>query len=574
MTRRVARYGRREFLVRTGLVGAAVALVDVPSFLDAAPGDAATLAQLAPILDALSTDTINGLVAFVVPGPDAYSVAQGVSDTAPGGIDANGTGFLLSALDFFYPVPQEPLRLLVQSLETGLNNNLPPLSGVSLLSAQPALIEQLDLALGALLNQQGAVPLSLVVALLLNFLATLVDPAAHNGTFLSPFSRLSFAEKARAFALVEQEATAVAAMLDSNLPEPLKDSLSGFLEFLSGALLEFAAFGSFSEYGVFNPTTRTLGSTPVGWRLSQYQVAPGISARRGLERVQGVPRRCDPGDRVMPALTRVHRHEEETTMARDVIVVGAGRRRARGRQGARRAGPRRVAARGRAVLHDSPSRTGRTSRTTPTTRSAGTSASGRRTARNRRGTGRRPRTPSCGSCRVWAGPRCTITATVRGPCRGSSWGMPERTRRHTTPRTSSPSPTAELIPYYQWVEATLPVQTAAMGTKEEVFFAGAATLGIPHNTHKNVTTASYRPQENAILQPQGTRRVVHRDPGQRAQLAYPAAQGCTFCGYCFQGCKEPIRGTVQPEGQAHDARLVCPDGPDGGVVVGAARQSR
>ena len=30
----------------------------------------------------------------------------------------------------------------------------------------------------------------------------------------------------------------------------------------------------------------------------------------------------------------------------------------------------------------------------------------------------------------------------------------------------------ELIPYYEWVEATLPVQTAAMGTKEEVFFSG------------------------------------------------------------------------------------------------------
>jgi hypothetical protein len=287
MTGRIARYGRREFLVRTGLVGAAVTMVDVPTFLDAAPGDAATLAQLAPVLDALSTDTINGLIAFVVPGPDAYSVAQGVSDTKPGGIAANGAGFLLSSLDFFYPVPQEPLRLLVQSLETGLNNNLPPLSGVSLLSGQPALIEQLDLALGALLKEQGAVPLSLVVALLLNFLATLVDPAAHNGAFLSPFSRLNFAEKAKAFALVEQEATTVAAMLDSNLPEPLKDSLSGFLEFLSGALLEFAAFGSFSEYGVFNATTRTVGSTPVGWGLSQYQVASGFQPVEGWNELKG-----------------------------------------------------------------------------------------------------------------------------------------------------------------------------------------------------------------------------------------------------------------------------------------------
>ena len=32
----------------------------------------------------LVVDTFNGLVAFVVPGPDAYSVAQGESTTEPG----------------------------------------------------------------------------------------------------------------------------------------------------------------------------------------------------------------------------------------------------------------------------------------------------------------------------------------------------------------------------------------------------------------------------------------------------------------------------------------------------------
>src|ERR1700754_4394744 len=30
----------------------------------------------------------------------------------------------------------------------------------------------------------------------------------------------------------------------------------------------------------------------------------------------------------------------------------------------------------------------------------------------------------------------------------------------------------ELVPYFEWVEATLPVQTAAMGTKEQVFSRG------------------------------------------------------------------------------------------------------
>jgi choline dehydrogenase-like flavoprotein len=95
----------------------------------------------------------------------------------------------------------------------------------------------------------------------------------------------------------------------------------------------------------------------------------------------------------------------------------------------------------------------------------------------------------------------------------------------------------ELIPYYEWVEATLPVQTAAEGTKEEVFFAGAASLGIPHNTNKNVSQPSYRAQENAILQPGGTAALTTVPLGQPVS---PGGTGCTFCGYCFQGCKEPF----------------------------------
>jgi choline dehydrogenase-like flavoprotein len=94
----------------------------------------------------------------------------------------------------------------------------------------------------------------------------------------------------------------------------------------------------------------------------------------------------------------------------------------------------------------------------------------------------------------------------------------------------------ELVPYYEWVEATLPVQTAAMGTKEERYFRGAETLGIPVQTTKTTTRASYRPQENAILQPGGTAGRT-RD---RNLLRFPQATGCTFCGHCFQGCMEPI----------------------------------
>jgi hypothetical protein len=264
-------HSRREFLIRAGVIGAAMVFIDVGELefaSSSAEGAALSPTALAPLFEALATDTISGLVAFVVPGPDAYSVAQGVSDAAPGGLAADGVAFMLNALDNFYPVPQEPLRLLAQSLVTGINANLP--TALPLVSELPGLAEQLDLALAAILSPADNLPLSLPVALLLNFLATLVNPAAVNGIFLSPFSRLDFTEKTQAFALLEGEASMVAGVLDANLTEPLKDTLSGLLEFLAGALVEFAAFGSFSEFGMFDSSTNALNGTPVGWQLTQY----------------------------------------------------------------------------------------------------------------------------------------------------------------------------------------------------------------------------------------------------------------------------------------------------------------
>ena len=92
-----------------------------------------------------------------------------------------------------------------------------------------------------------------------------------------------------------------------------------------------------------------------------------------------------------------------------------------------------------------------------------------------------------------------------------------------------------MIPYYEWVEQTLPVQTAAMGTKERVFLEAAERSGLPYQRSKDTTRASFRPQENAILQPRGT-AGKSADP---AKIAHPKAAGCTFCGFCFQGCYEP-----------------------------------
>ena len=148
--------------------------------------------------------------------------------------------------------------------------------------------DELDQVLQVLLSGETTVPLSLLVALLLNFVATHVDATALHGDFLSPFSRLSFTQKTQAFQLMETDAADIAASIDGKISEPVRDSISGLIEFLAGALLEFAAFGSFSEFGTFNPATRTLTATPVGWTLSSYlSLAPDNQPVEGWNEFKG-----------------------------------------------------------------------------------------------------------------------------------------------------------------------------------------------------------------------------------------------------------------------------------------------
>src|SRR3954466_11970565 len=74
-----------------------------------------------------------------------------------------------------------------------------------------------------------------------------------------------------------------------------------------------------------------------------------------------------------------------------------------------------------------------------------------------------------------------------------------------------------------------------MGTKEQVYLESARKMGLPVQRSKDISRNAHRPQENAILQPHGTAGRTD-DP---AKLRYPHARGCTFCGFCFQGCYEP-----------------------------------
>ena len=158
---------RRELLGRATLLAGAAVLADLPGalriqgWLENAYAAGPNVVQ----------QTMSGLVAFIVPGRDRYSRAQGTRSRTPGGIEAGAVKPLILTLDRFLP-------------------------------ASP--------------------PLSATAATILNEVAKNVSPASAHGTFASPFANLPFAKKAKVFETLEgstSEETGSIRFLAGNLPD-------------------------------------------------------------------------------------------------------------------------------------------------------------------------------------------------------------------------------------------------------------------------------------------------------------------------------------------------------------------
>lgn len=267
------RLARRQLLARLAVLGASLGVA--PSLLRNPPAGATTArigtpfvgvraAQAAQASPGLTLDTLSGVVAFVCPGDDAYSVHQGVSLAEPGGVAAEAHVLLAEVLNTYFPVP-ELVAFLIEALQTEL--------------AAVPLPDGLDglTWIDGLLETDGHVPLAPVVAVLVNLLAVQVDPASVAGPFLTPFPRLTWANKAEVWRRFESDLPNLFTVghPGSRLPLvsdilALLSTLGGLLRFTSGAVLEIATFASYSEHAVFDPTTRTLTGRPVGWDLADY----------------------------------------------------------------------------------------------------------------------------------------------------------------------------------------------------------------------------------------------------------------------------------------------------------------
>lgn len=83
----------------------------------------------------------------------------------------------------------------------------------------------------------------------------------------------------------------------------------------------------------------------------------------------------------------------------------------------------------------------------------------------------------------------------------------------------------ELVPYYQAIEAMCEVTPAPVTAKEELFFRGAAAAGWELLDGFNITEPGYRPQPNAIRQPDPR---LHVDAGYDGAFRYPEVTGDTL----------------------------------------------
>ncbi|WP_279581051.1 hypothetical protein [Fodinicola feengrottensis] len=90
------------------------------------------------------------------------------------------------------------------------------------------------------------------------------------------------------------------------------------------------------------------------------------------------------------------------------------------------------------------------------------------------------------------------------------------------------------------------MQTAAMGTKEEVYFRGCETLGVPVQKTKDAHGFGYRPQENAILQPGGNAGKTNKTD----LLVYPKATGLHVLRFLFPGLHAAGERAAEPDRQA------------------------
>lgn len=277
-------YDRRVFLARTGVLGMALAAPTALVVGHTSPASAGPVedlvAWLRSVLQQLSSETFDAVVAFVAPGADGHSWSQGTPRPEPGAIATDAGAYTMDVFDRYIPFPDQlsaPLMLEAARRSGDVPAELPTrYRGLGRDDAQ-----RMDGALTILIENDETIPISILVALLLNATATLIDPGLllRPSRYSSQFAKLTFREKARVLADLESPQPRLVALVRPLLGGALTGELQGLVKLLALFMLALPGLGAYSEWQVFDPSTKTLRRRPIGWELTGY--LPG--RRAGVE---------------------------------------------------------------------------------------------------------------------------------------------------------------------------------------------------------------------------------------------------------------------------------------------------
>lgn len=266
---------RRNFIVRSGMA-AAVAAVAPTLMLTSQDAEAGLLAPtevIKAVFDALTKDTFAGVAAFMVPGNDSYSLDQGEFYLfQQGALESDTDDFMIEIFNSIMEVPDTVAADLMVAITDALDEVSGPLPvGVAALLSplEQWVMRRLEEHINKLVDQNENIPLAHVFALLLNVMASQVNPWAP-GLKISPFSRLSWTEKAEVFKKFETELPDLLSSIASRLTGEMNEQIATLIRFAAGTTLQLSAFASYSEWHTYDSENRVLLGRPHGWNMSNY----------------------------------------------------------------------------------------------------------------------------------------------------------------------------------------------------------------------------------------------------------------------------------------------------------------
>ena len=265
---------RRDFLTRSGLVGAVAAVS--PLLLSSSKSQASLFSSnafISEVFNAITLDTFAGVSASVIPGNDWHSISQQQFTLDKGAVAANTQQYLLENLDNYLPWPQDIAAPILSALASAYSQAAGPIPFSLALVLKPVetlILNKLDEYMDKLIAGEETVPLAHVFSLILNITATMVNPLALRGSHISPFSRLNFSEKMEVFKRLETGEPDIGQIISSNLTPEQAAVLPNLMATFARNLIQLTAFGAMSEWHALDGATRTLNFQPVGWEISNY----------------------------------------------------------------------------------------------------------------------------------------------------------------------------------------------------------------------------------------------------------------------------------------------------------------